>query len=179
MKALKWLDRNTEKIILVVLLLGILAINTIQIIFRFGMKSALPWVEELSRYLLIWSGFIGVSFTIRYNTAMRLTLIYNILPRKGRNAVSLLVHAIMLAFFSWMAVNSFHLLAISNQRSSTMGFSVKYVYACTVFCGLISAVRCIQGIVRIIRNFKDGDDSLWDPSAEIEAESAALKEGNP
>ncbi|MCQ5130532.1 TRAP transporter small permease [Butyricicoccus faecihominis] len=178
MKAIKWADRNIEKIILVVLLFGILGINTAQIFYRFGAKSALPWVEELSRYLLIWSGFIGVSYTIRYNTAMRLTLIFTLIPRKARNVVSLLVHLIMLAFFVWMAVNSFSLLAMSNQRSATMGFSIKYVYSCTVFCGVLSAIRCLQGIVRIICNFKDGDDSQWDPTEEPKMPSADQKEVN-
>ncbi|MCD8011301.1 MAG: TRAP transporter small permease [Lachnospiraceae bacterium] len=175
MKVIRWLDRNFEKVILVVLLAGILSVNTVQIILRTFFGSSLSWGEELSRYMLIWSGFVGVSYTIRYNTAMRLTLIYNMVPRLARNGISLAVHAIMTAFFVWMSVHSVEVLQITQQTSATMKFSMKYVYACTVFCGVMSTIRCIQGIVRIVRNFKDGDDFLWDPGASAPGE--ASKEG--
>lgn len=173
MKAIKWLDQNIERVFLVLMLVIILIVNTVQIILRSTVHVGLPWVEELSRYLLIWSGFLGVSFTIRYNTAMRLTLIYNIIPRLARNVVSLLVHLIMLAFFVWLTVNSFYVVSITTQSSASMHFSLKYVYACSIACGILSCIRCVQGIVRIIRNFKTGDDSKWDPTAEKGKEAEA------
>ena len=167
MKQLKWLDRNIEKAFLVAFLAAIVVINVMQIIMRVFFKSALPWVEELSRYMLIWSGFLGVSYTLRYNTAMRLTLIFTIIPRKARNVISMFVYAVMLVFFIWILVSGISLMPVTTQSSASMGFSMRYVYFCSILCGALSSLRCVQSIVRIVRNFADGDDSQWDPQAEL------------
>lgn len=167
MKQLKWLDHNIEKVFLVAFLVVIVAVNTIQIILRVGFQNALPWVEELSRYMLIWSGFLGVSYTLRYNTAMRLTLIFTLVPRKVRNAVSLFVYAVMLVFFVWIAASGISLMPLTIQSSASMGFSMRCVYFCSILCGVLSSIRCVQSIMRVVRNFADGDDSQWDPQAEI------------
>lgn len=168
MKQLKWLDHNIEKVFLVAFLVVIVVINVIQIIIRIGFQSALPWVEELSRYMLIWSGFLGVSYTLRYNTAMRLTLIFTIVPRKARNVISMFVYVVMLVFFIWIVASGISLMPVTTQSSASMGFSMRYVYFCSVLCGVLSSIRCVQSIVRIVSNFADGDDSQWDPQVELQ-----------
>ena len=60
---LKRLSDGVDRIVtwsVVVMLLGLTAVVTMQIIARVFFE-ALSWTEELSRYLLVWSTFFGAS----------------------------------------------------------------------------------------------------------------------
>ena len=37
----------------------------LQVIFRFIIRSSLPWSEELSRYVMVWIVFLGASIGIK------------------------------------------------------------------------------------------------------------------
>ena len=99
MKVIKWLDKHFEGTLLSISLVMMTVILVAQIIMRYFFKSSLTWAEELSCILLVWSGFLSISYTLRTNTAMRLTMLLSYLPRLGRNAVLLAAQIIMLVFF--------------------------------------------------------------------------------
>ena len=77
MKILRWLNRYSEELLLVAMLVAMVVVEVLQIFMRRVMGSSLSWAEELVRYLFIWSGFLSISFTIR-NPATRLQ------ERRGR-----------------------------------------------------------------------------------------------
>lgn len=81
MKAVKWLNRHAEEVVLVAMLILMLLIEVIQIFMRRVVGSSLSWAEEVVRYLFVWSGFLSISFTIQNQSAMRLTMAVAALPR--------------------------------------------------------------------------------------------------
>lgn len=57
MKAIKWLDRHFEEILLVALLFAMMIIMGIQIFARYALSNSLSWSEEITRFCFIWTGF--------------------------------------------------------------------------------------------------------------------------
>ena len=50
MKAVKWLDRHFEEILLVTLLFIMMIIMGIQIVARYALGNSLSWSEEITRF---------------------------------------------------------------------------------------------------------------------------------
>ena len=49
--------KKTEAAIACIMLVIIVLVGTLQIIFRFILKSSLVWSEELMRYMFVWLAF--------------------------------------------------------------------------------------------------------------------------
>ncbi|MDO5548801.1 MAG: TRAP transporter small permease [Eubacteriales bacterium] len=166
MKVIKWLDRHLEELLLAVLLIAITIVMVVQIIMRYVFQNSLTWAEELSCILLVWSGFLSVSYTLRRNTAMRLTMLVAAFPRLVRNAVLLLTQILVMVFFGLLTTYSLALLSNTQQITPALGLPMVYVYASVLIGCALSTIRAAQNVFRIIRHFKTGDEFHWDPSQE-------------
>ena len=164
MKVIKRLDKHFEGTLLSISLVMMTVILVAQIIMRYFFKSSLTWAEELSCILLVWSGFLSISYTLRTNTAMRLTMLLSYLPRLGRNAVLLAAQIIMLVFFGCMSVAAVGLLFFTYQSTPALGLPMEYLYVSVLLGFALTVVRAAQNIVRIVRNFKTGDEMTWNPA---------------
>ena len=49
MKAVRWLDRHLEEVLLVILLFIMMTIMGIQIVARYALGNSLSWSEEITR----------------------------------------------------------------------------------------------------------------------------------
>ncbi len=58
MKAVKWLNRHAEEVLLVIMLIAMLLVEVAQIFMRRVMGASLSWAEEIVRYLFVWFGFL-------------------------------------------------------------------------------------------------------------------------
>ena len=54
------INEYLEEIILVILLVCMTLILGLQVVSRYVFQNSLSWSEELVRYMLVWSAFIGV-----------------------------------------------------------------------------------------------------------------------
>ena len=120
MKAVKWLDKHLEEVILVLLLSLIVLVMLYQIVMRYVFNDSLTWSEEFCRYCFIWFMFVGFSYSIRFDLDLRVDAIVNLLPvavKKGISAVGLLM---CLALTSY-PVSYTHLDVYKRQRDDTGG----------------------------------------------------------
>lgn len=157
MKYIKWLDRNFEVSLLVIALIFMVFIMTAQIIARYVFGSSFSWSEELTRYLFIWSGFLSVSLTLRSNTAMKLDVLIDFMPKLLMKIVTLIANLLMLAFFMYFMVVSFDVVGTMTQKATTMDFSMKWVYAASTIGFALTNIRLIQMIIESIRSFAKND----------------------
>jgi len=72
-----------------------------QVIFRFVIFVALPWTEELARYLMIWMAMLGAPLALRLDQHIGVGLVLERLPRRVRLWVTL---ATCLATMAFMGV---------------------------------------------------------------------------
>lgn len=84
--------------------LGILMAGTVilQVLCRYVLKNPLIWTEELSRYLMIWLGFIGASTMVKNWENVYVDYFVKKLPSKVEKAIVLVNKTIILIFLIWM-----------------------------------------------------------------------------
>ena len=151
MKAVKWLNRHAEEVLLVAMLIVMLVIEVVQIFMRRVMGSSLSWAEEVVRYLFVWSGFISISFTIQNQSAMRLTMAVAALPRMVRHICIAAVYIMLTAFFGYMSAVAFVQLGSMHQTSAALGMPMVYVYLAPVVGFVLTTIRSLQALIVVFK----------------------------
>lgn len=146
MKVIKWLDRHAEEVILVVLLVAMTVILMLQVIMRRVFGASLSWAEEVTRYMFVWSGFLSVSLTIQNQSAMRLTLFVEAMPRLLRHIITIGVYVVMALFFGYMSVIAFVQLGSMNQTSAALEIPMVTMYIAPLLGFVLTTIRCLQAI---------------------------------
>lgn len=129
MKVLKFLDDHFEAILIGIALTAITIIMFIQIILRtFG--SAIPWAEEVCRYLFIWSGSLGISYSTKMETHLKLDVLPDLIPALKKpyelfGDIAMLVLSILLLQPGIKVVQT---LLKTGQVSAALRLPMGYVY---------------------------------------------------
>ena len=57
------------------------ALVLVQIVLRYILNVPLPWVEEMTVFLMIWMAFMGAAVGVRRGTHIAMTMLVERLPR--------------------------------------------------------------------------------------------------
>ena len=107
-----WMD---VPVILIFLVLIVLVAT--QFFTRYVLNDSLSWTEEISRYFLIFLGFVGGITCVRKGSHIYLEFFYRYLPRGAVKAVSILAEGITGGFFAWMGLLGMQLAERTGARS--------------------------------------------------------------
>ncbi|NLM42399.1 MAG: TRAP transporter small permease [Clostridiales bacterium] len=136
--------------ILVALLIGMVFTTSLQIICRVFF-SALSWSEELTRYFLVWSTFIGASCVYKKSGHISVTFVQERLPRKLRKAAQILVHLLCGAFFVIIVYYGFKYMdRQGNQLSAAMRIPMNRMYMAIPVGGSVMLLHALNAIVNIL-----------------------------
>lgn len=107
---------------------SMIVLITAQVIFRVFF-TALSWSEELSRYLLVWSSFIGASVAFKKGAHIAVTFAVDMLPGTMQKIVQSLSCVLMAIFFGITIYYSIFLFNVQvYQVSPAMGLKMRYIY---------------------------------------------------
>jgi TRAP-type C4-dicarboxylate transport system permease small subunit len=125
-------------------------ILVLQVFMRFVLRDPLAWPEELSRYLLIWTAFIGSSLAVREARFINIDIVAAISGPRLRRAFHFLMHLGFLLFCVIATYKSFDFItriAVSGQVSPAMGLPMWMVY-CAAPVGLtLAGLRTVQAMI--------------------------------
>lgn len=142
---------------LFVTLSAMIVLITAQIIFRVFF-TALSWSEELSRYLLVWSSFIGTTVAFKKGAHIAVTFLVDLLPFRIRQAVQTFSCVLMAIFFGVTIWYSIHLFNVQVfQVSPAMGLKMRYIY---IIIPISFSVLCVHLLNQFIH--------IWLPAADKE-----------
>ena len=140
----KWLEFTAA-----MLLICITLVVTMQIVCRYILKELPPWSEELSRYLFIWANFVGAGVALARSSHVSIDSLVARLPdsvrRKLGSVVVILVTTFSL-FLLYQGVVTASAMKISF--STTMHFSMAWVFAALPAAGLIFVLYQLQTILK-------------------------------
>lgn len=106
-----------------------LAVITLQIVFRVFFQ-ALPWSEELSRYLLVWTTFLGATMAYRRGVHIAVTFLVNSLPALLGRLVRIAGVLASLAFFGTALFYAVRYMQLQSfQVTASLRLPMPYVYA--------------------------------------------------
>ncbi|MGI5892536.1 MAG: TRAP transporter small permease [Bacillota bacterium] len=122
-----------------------------QIFMRYVMNSSLAWSDELTRYSFVWSGFIAIGYAYRKNTTIRMDVVLNLLPKKLRCIIDIIVHLMCAALFVFLMKVSYDIVvktAASGQVSSAVQLPMQFIYASPLVGFATTLIRLAQRIIK-------------------------------
>ena len=102
----------------------------LQFFTRYAMNDSASWTEEIARYLLICTTFIGAAIGVRKNNHIQVDFLYRILPKPLMRVMSTLVDIARIAFLGYATWLTFQLLQrIGGQQMAVVNLPIGLVYS--------------------------------------------------
>lgn len=121
---------------LIVILLGAMVLVTgAQILARFlcdfvSWIRPLSWSEELTRYMLIWSTFLGATCVYYHGGNIAITAVQGLLPKKGQDVLKTLIHLICLVLFVVLTIYGIRYTQKLGKNATSLPIKMRWVFLC-------------------------------------------------
>lgn len=127
----------------IVLMLGAMVVITgAQIICRTWF-TALSWSDEVTRYLLIWSTFLGATVVYRHNGHIAVTFLHDAVSPRVAKALRVAVHAICFVLFAVLLYYSTLYCMKLKKTATALPIKMKYIYSCIPVSMLIMMIHSL------------------------------------
>ena len=138
-----------------------------QFFTRYALNDSASWTEEIARYLLIATAFIGAAINVRKNNHIQVDFFYRILPRWVTRPMSVGVDVVRVVFLAYCVVLTIQLMTrIGGLRMAIIDWPMGVVYGFVVVGFALMTWRAI-GVA--IANWKRGASVLERPELADEA----------
>ncbi len=118
------LNRWTVIVILAAMAMMVFA----NVVLRFLTDASILWVEEVSRYLMIWLTFLGAGLVLRYGGHIGIDTLQDSFPRHA-SAVRWAIFVFLLGFFGFMVWIGTRYAALTwGQTTPVLQIPVGFVY---------------------------------------------------
>jgi TRAP-type transport system small permease protein len=113
---------------LIVILAAMAMMVFANVALRFTTDHSILWVEEASRYLMIWLTFLGSGLVLRYGAHIGIDTLQERFPGAAP-AVRVIIFVLLLGFFAamvWLGVR--YSILTSGQTTPVLGIPIGAVY---------------------------------------------------
>jgi TRAP-type transport system small permease protein len=132
-----------------------------QFFTRYALNDSAAWTEEIARYFLVATVFVGATIAVRKNNHIQVDFFYRLLPRPLMRVMSTLVDAVRIVFFATAAWLTWLLMQrIGSSRMAVVDLPMGLVYG-TVLLGFVLMTWRALGVAR--DNWKRGASVLEQP----------------
>jgi TRAP-type transport system small permease protein len=139
-----WTDRFLKAVISAMVGVMLLTI-VLQVFCRYVLNSALGWPEELSRYLMIWSGLLAAIYAYHEGSHVGVTFLLERLHPKAMKvivAVSHILVGVFLCVVTWQGTAV--LGKFMDLKSSALQIPMVAVYAAVPVSSFLMLLVCFK-----------------------------------
>ena len=153
-------DNSIARLEVVIMAMGVIlmAINTIaNVISRFVFNHSIVFSEELNSIFILLVTFAGMGYAARHGRHIRMSAIYDHLPRKIRKILMIIITGVTAAcmlFLSWYAVEYILNLYSKGRVYPALGIPV-YISYVWVPVGFL--VTGIQYALTMVKNIQEDE----------------------
>ena len=149
-----WMDKFLS-IACAVLLSFMTILVLIQVFSRYVLNSPVAFTEELVRYSLIWTGFIGAAYAFSTREHMSLTLVRDKFTGKAHTALLVAIDGLILLLAIFITIGGFKLaVSASREFSALLGIPRSLVYSIAPISGIFIIIAQIINIYEDITGEK-------------------------
>ena len=150
-----WMDKILS-IACAVLLTFMTVLVLIQVFSRYVLNNPVAFTEELVRYSLIWTGFIGAAYAFSTREHMSLTLARDKFTGKAHTALLVVIDGLILLMAIFVFTIGGFKLAVSASRefSALLGIPRSLVYSIAPISGVFIVLAQIINIYEDITGEK-------------------------
>jgi TRAP-type C4-dicarboxylate transport system permease small subunit len=132
---------------------------------RFFTDHSILWVEEVSRYLMIWLTFLGGGLVLRYGGHIGIDTLQERFPGIGRG-IRVAIFAVMLAFFAVMVWLGIGYAALTwSQTTPVLQIPIGAVYLAMPIGFALMIVHALLMAVSYVRSRQVLADAEFDADA--------------
>lgn len=157
MKLLHWLDENIEKAILVVISSLMVIVLTASVFSRYVINFSISYAEELAIFGLIWMTYFGVSYAAKLRRHIRITIVPDMLPPKGRKIVEMCVNVVFIVFMLFIVYGTWNMTMLSydtNQVAPASGWPRWIALVSIPVASLLTCIRLVQDFKKLVNEYK-------------------------
>jgi TRAP-type transport system small permease protein len=115
-----------------------------QFFTRYVLNNSASWTEEIARYLLIGTVFVGAGIGVVKNNHIQVDLLYRYLPRVASRVLSTAVDLLRIAFFATMAVLTVQMMSkMTAQMMTIIDVPMNVLYGVCLFGLVMMMLRSI------------------------------------
>ena len=116
-----------------------------QVFTRYFLGDPAGWTEEIARYLLISTAFVGAAIGVRKNNHIQVDVFYRFMSQRLARVMSLAVDVIRICFFGYAAwLNWLLLERIGSQRMAIVELPMGWVFGAMLFGFILMFFRSLQ-----------------------------------
>lgn len=156
-KIIKWLDVNFEVLLCGLFFFAILIVILVQIFLRNIVGHGLQWAEEVARYLHVWVTYIGLAYSTRMNTHIKIDLVQRRLPVKVRKTLLMVLQIVLLILFCilfWGSVQDCVTIANRGNMAESMDVSQNWMYMAAPIGYALCILRLLQNFIWKAKTYK-------------------------
>ncbi len=137
-----------------------------QFFTRYVLNDSAAWTEEIARYLLICTVFMGIAAAVRRTRHIHVDFLYRLLPAKAGRALSTVVDVMRIVFFLIaVGLTVQMMMRMGSLKMTIVDLPMNLVYGVCAFGFACAAFRSIQVA---IENWRRGFSLLERPEYAIE-----------
>ena len=100
-----------------------------QFFTRYALNDSAAWTEEIARYLLIATAFVGAAVNVRKNNHIQVDFLYRYLPPQASRPLSTAVDVARIAFLGYCVWLTIALMAkIGSSRMAVVDLPIGLLY---------------------------------------------------
>ena len=125
---------------------------SMQILFRYLVRDAPTWTEELARFLFTWQIFLAAAVAFGRGSHIVVDILVAMVPESLRRWMLFSSNVLVLAFLmvlAWQGANMVNMT--SNMQSSAMELNMGVVYASLPVSAAISAGYVLLRLIDTLR----------------------------
>ena len=104
MKLLNLMVDSGTKLVMGISAIAVLVVTFAQVLFRYVLKSALPWSQDVLRLAFTYLVFWGAAWCVREKGHLNVDVVLTAIPVRLRAAVELVINLVLCAFFLFLVV---------------------------------------------------------------------------
>lgn len=120
------------------------AVIFLQFFTRYALNDSASWTEEIARYLLIGTAFVGAAINVRKNNHIQVDFFYRLMPPAMGRVVATIVDVLRIAFLVAALYLTIMLIdRIGSQRMAVVDLPMGLVYGVVAFGFALMTFRAI------------------------------------
>jgi C4-dicarboxylate transporter DctQ subunit len=137
------------RLITALMLIFIVVLVFAEVVLRYALDRSLGWGEELLRYLLIWTTFLGSYLAMKGNEHLSIGLFFKWFPRKWQQPLDAAANLLLLVFLAIFTVLSLqYTLKFFADESTTLGIPMGLVYGILPIGGILMFCQLAMNLLK-------------------------------
>lgn len=156
-RLITWIDQWFEETLVSIMLAALIALLGSEVFSRFILGRSFTWIEELCRYLFVWSSYIGVAVAIKRKDQLRVLILMDFLEKRAPGLfkvcyiLSDLLFVLFCVLIFYYSLGLLENMSRFTQISGALEIDVFYAYLIMPVSMFLCALRTLQSLYRNIQ----------------------------